>query len=223
MLEFKGVVSYKEVNGKIDPNADLLYIIPFFPESVYERNCPRNPYLFDVNWSHEGFRKALQKMIQPACPLNVLQIPQNCITVAVHVRVGTGFDIMPGQTYHDMTNGQPLKWPPLAFYFDGLRAIASRFPDQKIYAFIFTDHDNPEEIMDLFMRSVEIDRITFDCRMYDNKHNLNVLEDFFSLMQFDCLIRPDSNFSLMAGKINDYKMLIVPYLNNGSIAIKEDL
>lgn len=224
MNQFKGVVSYRDVNGKIDPNADVLYIIPFFPESVYERNCPRNPYLFDVDWSSVKLKQELQNMIRPICELNLLQIPQDAITVAVHVRMGTGFDLLPGKTYADMTNWQPLKWPPLSFYVEALRKIAAYFPDKKIYAYIFTDHDNPSEIMQGFAKAIDIDRITFDCRMYDNKHDINVLEDFFSLMQFDCLIRPDSHFSVMAGKIADYKMLIAPWhasQQNGEIIIDE--
>lgn len=222
--EFKGIVSYKEVKGKIDPDADLLYVIPFFPESVYERNCPRNPYLFDVDWGNSVFRKELQIMIKPICPLNLLELPSDCVTVAVHVRVGTGFDLLSGQTYDDMIKWQPLKWPPLSFYSDSLLKIAELFPNQRIYVYVFTDHDNPLEIAQYFQEIVNNDQITFDCRMHGNKHNVNVLEDFFSLMQFDCLIRSDSHFSIMAEKIVDYMVLLAPWhasLINGEIVIDE--
>lgn len=224
MSEYKDIISYKDVNGKIDPDADLLYIIPFFPESVYERNCPINPYLFDVDWDNPKLKKELQKMIKPICALNILQIPSNCITVALHIRIGTGFDMVGGKTYDDMIKWHPLKWPPISFYVESLQRILDRFPNQKIYVYIFTDHDNPKELMDYFMQVMPNERMMFDCRMYDNKHNANVLEDFFSLLQFDCLIRSDSHFSLMAEKIGDYRMLIAPWHaaeRNGKMIIDE--
>lgn len=222
--QFKKVVNYKDVKGIIDPEADLLYVVPFFPESVYERNCPRNPYLFDVDWDQTQFKKELQRMIQPIKALNLLPLPSDMVTIAVHVRIGTGFDILPWQNYADMTKGQPLKWPPLSFYIEGLQKISALFPDQKIYAYIFTDHDKPCEIKDYFVKAFCNNQIIFDCREVNNKHNANVLEDFFSLTQFDCLIRPDSNFSVMAEKIADYKVLIAPWhasQQDGQVIIDE--
>ena len=41
-------------------------------------------------------------------------------------------------------------------------------------------------------------------------------------MQYDCLIRPDSNFSLVSGRITDYKVIISPILcseQNGQVHI----
>lgn len=208
--EYKGVVSYKQVNGVIDSEADIIYVVPFFPESVYERNCPRNPYLFDVDWDNPKFKQELQKMIKSVDRLNLLQMPTDCITVALHVRIGTGFDLIGNYTYDDMIKWHPLKWPPLSFYVEALQKVAAQFPDQKIYVYIFTDHNNPSELMDYFAKIITDTRIQFDCRLYGNNHNTNVLEDFFSLLQFDCLIRSDSNFSVMAEKIGDYKILIAP-------------
>ena len=46
--------------------------------------------------------------------------------------------------------------------------------------------------------------------MDKNNHHSNVLEDFFEMARFDCLIRPDSNYSIMAEKIADYKIVISP-------------
>ena len=208
--QFKGVISYQQANGWFDPNSDILYVIPFFPESVWERNCPRNPYLFDVNWNDPEFRKELRKMIKPIGYINPFSLPQDCITIAVHVRRGTGFDIFPGQTFADIMQRQPFKWPPDSFYIENIKKIADIFLHEKIYVYIFTDHDNPLEIMEYYQQAINDDRISFDCRRYQNKHDLNVLEDFFALTQFDCLIRPDSHFSFIASLITDYKIVIAP-------------
>lgn len=47
-------------------------------------------------------------------------------------------------------------------------------------------------------------------RKTENNHHSNILEDFFAMMQFDCLIRPESNFSIVASKIADFKVVINP-------------
>jgi len=53
--------------------------------------------------------------------------------------------------------------------------------------------------------------ITFACRENGNRHDRNVVDDFFALTKFDCLIRSDSNYSLMASKFADYKIQISPH------------
>lgn len=206
---YKSVVSYAAAET-INPYNQVLYVVPFFPESLCERNCVRFPYLFDVDWEEPGFKRELQAMIRPLNEMRRWEFPHDAITVAVHVRVGTGFDILPGQTLDDMTRTQPLKWPPESFYLQAIARVIELFPHSNLYVYIFTDHDDPVQIMEFF-RSIIIDsRVTFDCRKKGNTHFNNVLEDFFAFLQFDCLIRPDSNFSLVASKIADYKILIAP-------------
>jgi hypothetical protein len=51
--------------------------------------------------------------------------------------------------------------------------------------------------------------VIFDSRK-ESSCKTNILEDFFALTQFDCLIRPDSHFSIAASKIADYKVIISP-------------
>lgn len=208
--QFEKVVFYKEVNGHIDPNSNILYVINFFPESKCERNCTRFPYLFDVDWNNRYFKKLLQRMIAPTAQLPSMVLPKDQITVAVHARLGTGFDIYPGQTFVDLVKRAPIKCPPHSFYIKSIKKLATEFPDKKIYVYIFTDHDNPYEVMQAYEKLIDDQRITFACRLEENKHYLNVIEDFFGFTQFDCLIRPDSNFSIVASKIADYKVLIVP-------------
>jgi hypothetical protein len=211
MKQYKAVLSYKDVNGFIDPESDFIYVVPFFCESIIERNDPKFPYLYDVDWHDKGFKAELKKMIKPLAFMPIIELPPECITIAVHVRRGTGFDILPGQNFADMTRGHALKWPPDSYYIENIERIVNHFPDKKIYIYIFTDHDNPIEIVHYYKETLANPRIIFGYRVQENKHYLNVLEDFFALTQFDCLIRPDSNFSVVASKIGDYKILISPW------------
>ena len=49
------------------------------------------------------------------------------------------------------------------------------------------------------------------------------LEDLFGLSQFDCLVRPASNFSIIAAKLANYRIEIAPShyrWENGSLSIE---
>ena len=52
--------------------------------------------------------------------------------------------------------------------------------------------------------------ILFGYRKVGNHHAKNVLEDFFSLFNFDILIRPRSNFSVVPSLLSDYALLCYP-------------
>ncbi len=56
----------------IEENA--LYTVPYFPESHFERNDPRCPYLFDVDWKDQSFITELKKRICPALFLAFIRI-----------------------------------------------------------------------------------------------------------------------------------------------------
>ena len=53
-------------------------------------------------------------------------------------------------------------------------------------------------------------KIEFNYRKELNNHTVNVLEDFFSFFHYDILIRPASNFSIVAGFLHDYALLAAP-------------
>lgn len=216
MSKFDEVININISNVcNIDPNKNVLYIIPFFSESIVEREQTLFPYLFAVNWDDLGFKKILCKMISPAFQLRTAGAgPQEgLISVALHIRIGTGFDINGLKDYWWIMTQKwvELKFPPLPFYIHALERIKKHFSNQKLYVYLFTDHNDPQELVEIIEQEMDCQGITFDYRREQNCHNINVLEDFFSLISFDCLIRSDSNFSLVASKLADYKMQISPW------------
>lgn len=197
----------------MDLNKNILYVVPYFSESIVERQGCRFPYLFSVDWNNSEFQNEIRKMI---CPLSTLTYPKintQAISVALHVRVGTGFDIkgLTDYTWIMKEKGVELKFPPFSFYIKALEKILDAYPDQIIYVYLFTDHDKPEELVTLFKKELLSERIIFDYKKEGNRHDQNVLEDFFSLTQFDCLIRSDSNFSFIASQLADYEMQLSPW------------
>lgn len=197
-----------------------LYTIPYFPESTIEQELYRwhpNAQTFHIDWDDPGFKQELRKIIAPRYPLQLLPLPPNKLSLAVHVRkTSNGFD---GQLSFDLPEEQrsaryvdnvfPSKFLPNEFYIKQIQRLSALLGHPPIYVFIFTDDANPSAIVDIFKKEVDLDNLEFDCRS-NNNHFTNVLEDLFSMVQFDFLIRSDSNFPIVASKIGDYKIEIFP-------------
>ncbi len=211
---FEAILDISKVDSySIEPDKNILYVIPYFPESVIEQERPWFFFKFYVDWSNPGFKKALQQTIAPRFLIQLPEIPKNCISVALHVRIGTGFDIASLKDFNFFL-GEPqsqLKFPVLKYYSRELKRLAQYYPNQKLYVHLFTDHNDPKELIDIFEKELGDPEVTFAYRAINNRHDLNILEDFFALTLFDCLIRPDANFSLVASKLGNYKIQISPW------------
>ena len=205
---------------KINPNNGTLYVVPWFPESLQEYEpVDHGFFYFNVNWDDEKFISEVREFIRPQIRLNILQIPHDKITVAVHVRKNSnGFDapasfeqgkqVSMGTRYLD--DCYPLKCVNDTFYIDGIKKIRDLFKGRSLYVYIFTDDNCPQKIAEKYQQLLNDPSIIIDYRHDNNNHEINVLEDFFSMLAFDCLIRPDSNFSLVASKLGRYKVVISP-------------
>lgn len=195
-----------------DRESGTLYIVPFFPESIFNRHDTVFPYLFTVDWRQKEFKQELQRMIRPINPCAIPEIPAGMISVAVHVRRGTGWDIPNYRiTPAQLTASHPLRFAPDSFYISQLKRIIDFFPGAPIFAYLFTDHNDPQALADQYQAAVKCPRMIIKCRQTENNEFVNVLDDFFALTHFDCLIRPDSNFSYVSSKVADHKLIIAPW------------
>lgn len=207
--------------GKIKTELNRLYDVPYFSEFEIERNFPwnKNWIYFPVDWNDPKFCEQIRMFIRPINEelLNA-HLPTDCITVAMHVRRGGSFEgpLLADASAKDgrleyIDINVPLRFPPDSFYLEQLKRISQLFNHQKLYVFIFTDLEKPAQFVDKMQRELsEYPNIVFDYRKQGNSHNANVVEDFFAMTQFDCLIRPQSNFSLAASKVGNYKVEISP-------------
>ena len=179
-----------------------------------------------------SFRNTLRKMIAPIKPLDKFCLPQDRISVAVHVRKGGGYDrplssiqqfdghlnlveytqtvvaYKPPYAYVDQKF--PLKFPPDQYYIDQIKKLSEMLNDVPLYVYLFTDDANPIAILEEYEWIIGKPNILFDCRREENRHDLNVIEDFFAMTKFDCLICSQSNFSRGAQLIGKHKIVIHP-------------
>ena len=104
----------------------------------------------------------------------------------------------------------PLKFASDYYYVNQVKKISELLSDEPMYVHLFTDSSNPEKIAELYSKLTDKPNVIFGHREQGNQHNANVLEDFYALQQFDYLIRSESNFSIVAGFLKDYRITIFP-------------
>lgn len=159
-----------------------------------------------IDWFDTDFIAELKKNIAPCIELETVTIPDCCVSIAVHVRNGGTFA---GDTDEEKERCS-LRFLPDEFYIAQIQRLAEMFSQDNLYVHIFTDHSEPAVLVEKFNNALNNPRITFGYREKDNSHNTNVLEDFFSMMNFNCLIRAGSHFSRFVQRLGKNKVVIYP-------------
>lgn len=203
LKKFKKIINFERGDIPSFPEEDTLYIIPYFSEILdeYTQKGVNWPY-FKINWNDRQFKNILKKLIAPINKLNLINIPTHKISIAIHLRTGRGYE-------ENLDTAFPLKSPHLNFYINSIKKIVKFFKNKPLFIFIFSDDPNPEKFVDTLRKHAPSDKIEWAYRK-NNFHDANVLEDFFNLINFDCIIRSESNFSLCASKLTDYLVEISP-------------
>jgi len=204
---------------EIYPESNDIYSYAYFPEIMSDLE-KWSGYIFEVDWKDHEFRRTLREMIKPKKDIQEVCPPANTLSIAIHIREGGGFD---PTELHFL---DPLKFPPVTYYADCLNEVLVLFPGKPIFCYIFTDALEVDPMVEFLKESVPKDTsIVFEYRRQMNRHDAHVLEDFFSLLNFDVLIRPESNFSLMASRIHDFRITCSPesysiYQHEGNKVVK---
>lgn len=206
---YNNIINFK--GGDIYPDSILKssIVIPFFPAArTIEYTWSKYPTFF-VDWNNITFKQLLRELITPQYPLQLTKPLKHKISIALHVRKGGGFDQF---TPNDFYNQEmPVyKLPPDEYYVNQIKLVSAMLDNPELYIFLFTDDQNPQDIAERYQEMINLPSITIDYRKEQNHHTANVLEDFFSIMEFDVLIRSESSFSFMAQQLGDHKMIITP-------------
>lgn len=196
------------------------YFVEYFPLPSYEN--------LSLMRKDPVFMSKVRELISPITPVKLLHLPTDRITVALHIRtescaakscrsvqvydistIDTEPFIPENKEYMDFDF--PEKFPPLQFYIDQLKILSEYFDHSPLYVYIFTDDLDPENLKNLINKEVNLRNISYNYRKNQVHPELVIHQDFFSMMKFDCLIRPtSSNYSLLADFLGEHKVVIAP-------------
>lgn len=185
-------------------------VIPYFVEQRADNglNTKRgSPFIpFAVDWEDPAFRRELVECLAPSGKVASLPLPEGKISIAIHIRRGGDYE-----NNRDLHLNYPLKAPLDEYYIGQLKLLSLLFPEKPLYIYLFTDDLHPEELARKYFDALGRSDATFDWMSAKGAASEEaLLSDFFSMGEFDCLIRSASNFSLMAGKRGRYTVEAEP-------------
>lgn len=199
--------NHREISEALS-TPSTLFIIDFFAETDFESgHYPYTGTYFYTNWRDRGFLNSLRQDFAPQVALEKPMLDDSDVHVAVHVRLGGGFD---DPTALQTFAPHALKSPQHSFYLKQIQRIAKIFPDQSIQLHLFTDDPDPEALVTMYRDVLNNPRLHFTYRATQNGHDRHVLDDFFAMSAYDCLIHPQSYFSSMASLLGDFAVRITP-------------
>ena len=219
-FKYKKIVNHeKDINPLL---SDTLFIVDFYVVSdelpamttEYDQNVAEMKKLFN---DHPTFFNELCSLIAPRDFMTKLILPEDQITVAVHVRRGNGPEDLAllskdKDKYYAYIHSDkiwPIKFPPDTFYIEQIRHLNSIFGNQPMYVHIFTDYKYPEQIVEKYKKALNLPNINFGWRRTHTQEDY-VIEDLFAMTQFDCLIRSSSHYSGISYLLGDHKYMIAP-------------
>lgn len=182
---------------------------------------------------HPQFRDELKKGLVLKNQPKAIKFPEDRISVAVHVRKGSGGDTeQTSVQYADewaeiiakkikkpyLIKGTdmyfPLKLPPEQFYVDQIIRLSQFLNNQPLFVYIFTDDKNPQQIVGRFKQRIKLPNIEFACEQTDaaerHAERMSIIDDIYNMARCDCLIKPSSGLSLISQFIGDHKVVIYP-------------
>ena len=204
---FENVISWvNDLSWSHQPLKNTLYMIPFFSDLEDDRKFHPEWSSMSIDWEDIGFRALLRSLFAPVKirPHFPGSRDFDYLTVAVHVRRGGGKDASNAYLLW------PMRFPPDCYYTECLRKLCELFPGVPIYAHIFTDDLHPEDLAQNFQKQLPDVPIEFSYRKEGNGPDVHILDDFFAMMDFDCLVRSTSNYTLIPSLIGDYKVVMTP-------------
>ena len=168
-----------------------------------------------VTWTglsdNEQFLEKLRIYIAPIFTFEKITLPPDRISIALHVRKGSGSELpLCSRARPCADRIWPKKFVHDEYFITQIKYISEQLKDRPIYIHLFTDFHNPLQLVEKYKKAVNKPNIIYGCRLEGNDHCTNTLEDLFNMTHFDYLIRSGSNYAQIAHLIGKYKMIIYP-------------
>jgi hypothetical protein len=226
-------------SGKeIDPGiSDTLYLVdlytsihePYIQEKLKMTKSSAIDEIYEKMVYYPHFGDLIRCMLTPVCHARIEEghDQQTAITIAVHVRKGSGGDrpLLSKQVYTINTSDyqmipskqhprkfqdviHPLKFVPEQYYIDQINKVTSSLPDRKFIVYLVTDASEPERILNTFQKHCSSNNCEIILKTGQGQNS--VILDILTMATCDCLIRSCSHFAGIAQLIGNHKMIISP-------------
>ena len=103
-----------------------------------------------------------------------------------------------------------LRFLPKQYYVDQIIKLSELLNNKNLFVYIFTDAKDKFALINEIKSKVNLPNITWGYELPNSTNSSNIIEDFDAMSQFDCLIRPHSNFSIAASILGSHKIIISP-------------
>jgi hypothetical protein len=229
-----GEYTLSDSETKFDDTIKMRYkrTVPF-SEEAFKHAKPST--LFIAPWScidhfcsyfgkRHLFRKQfdiLQRMVTPKDIVPTLEIPQDTISVAVHIRKGDGHDNplssiqITGRPQENVTHKRtpadcewPSKFPPEQYYIDQIKILQDLLANRKINFYIFSDSFDPQALTERIAAYCAKENTNFINA--SSSKNDSPMIDMRNMALCDCLIRPESSYSIIAQIAGNPKIVFSP-------------
>ena len=189
-----------------DPLATpTLFILEYLPIDISEWDTDlERKILFNIPWHDLAFKNYLRASTQPH-----INIPdfhkEGMLNVAVHVRTLSGGDA-PETSFQFL----PLKHPTVDYHQNQIKKVYEWNLARPMQVFIFTDSNEPKKILQLFAEKFKDFNIEFNIQELEAADINYAVQDFFAMQKFNVLIATQSSFSMMAARLGNFDMVILP-------------
>jgi hypothetical protein len=224
----------------IDPNtSDTLYIVDLFttfadvaPQRTHRQLEPVDHWInlfadeiYQMMQQDQAYKSIIKDMLKPTRTFPLADFPPRHISVAVHIRTGTGYDgnLWSKQLYSEFKRTTqkivpatfwiadcacPLRFPPIQYYIDQINNLSDLVNGYPLYVQIFTDDEHPEEILNNIKKCCDgaITITLGTSGLWQNR----TIDDIYAMSMFDCLIKPCSFFSGISQLVGNHKLIIRP-------------
>lgn len=182
---------------------------------------------------HETFKSQLRKNFMLKNPFDLIELPKNGITVAMHVQKGSFSDkeftcVEYADEWGKMIEEHnaetfylPVKdvyssvlTPSEQFYLEQIKQLRKSIKGKQLFVWVFTNEGDPQEIIERLKERIDLPNISFYA--YSNepqpdRHPIYFhIKALYDMSCFDCLITPESEYALLAQCLGDYKIIIYP-------------
>jgi hypothetical protein len=175
------------------------YVVPYYVDGyiMHDNGHPGT----SPDYRDPALMQMIRTCLQPVVPIKLFSPPPGLPSVAVHLRTGGNYD-------SDKQKGRiPLKFNSEESCLQMVVWLSNHLKTNNLYVHVFTDSPDPQKVLAWFNKHGPKE---IQWGITDDANDPNpVLSDFFSMMNFQYLIRSRSNLSFLAQVLGNYQLILI--------------